>query len=529
MAQVFISYSRKDKEFVRRLGDALVAQKREAWVDWKDIAPTAEWRQEIFANIEAADNFLFIISPESVASANCRKEIDHAVANHKRMVPIFYRAVPDDAIPETLGKFQRIDFDGDVRFDENFAALINALDTDLAWTQAHTRLLMRAKEWEREGKDSSFVLRGRDLRDAEQWVAKSSGKEPSPTTLQSQYIVASRLAATKLQRIVIGAVAAAFLVAAGLAIYAFGQKSVAQVETKEAQTQREKADANAITAQKNADEATRQRSTAVANEAEAKRQQGIAERQTVIAKQQTAEAQKEAAMARARELVASSILNEDRDPELSLLLAAHAVAAIWPAGRTILPEAEQQLHRAIMASHVQLTLRGHNGNVVSVTWSPDGKRLATGSADNTAKVWDAETGKEVLSLSGHSESVNSVAWSLDGKQLATGSSDKTAKVWDAETGKEVLTLSGHSGSVNSVAWSPNGKRLATGSWDNTAKVWDTKTGKEVMTLRSHRNIIVLDVYGVAWSPDGKRLATVSGGGQRREGVGRRDGQGSVDP
>src|SRR5215469_16215832 len=110
MAEVFISYSRKDKDFVRRLGEALAAHKREAWIDWKDIPLTAEWQQEIFTNIETADNFFFVISPESVASANCRREIDHAAANNKRMVPIFYRPVQDELIPEALAKFQRIDF-----------------------------------------------------------------------------------------------------------------------------------------------------------------------------------------------------------------------------------------------------------------------------------------------------------------------------------------------------------------------------------------------------------------------------------
>src|ERR1700761_3501786 len=207
-----MSYSRKDKEFVRQLNDALVAQKREAWVDWKDIPLTAEWQQEIFTNIEAADNFIFVISPEATSSTNCRKEIDHAVANNKRMIPIFRRYVPDDAIPEALGRFQRIDFSDDDNFDAKVAALIAALDTDLAWVNTHTRLLTRAKEWEHQGKDSSFLLRGKDLREAERWVAKSSEEEPKPTILQSQYILASRQAATKLQRITIGAVATAFLI-----------------------------------------------------------------------------------------------------------------------------------------------------------------------------------------------------------------------------------------------------------------------------------------------------------------------------
>jgi TIR domain len=183
MAQVFISYSRRDKDFVRKLGDALTTQKREAWVDWKDIPLTAEWQREIFANIEAADNFLFVIGPGSVASANCRKEIDHAVANNKPMVPIFYRSVPDDAIPETLGKFQRIDFDNGGQFDEKFAALVRALDTDLVWTQAHTRLLVRAKEWETEGKTAASWFVGRTL------VKPSDGGQKRRPRVQADHAV----------------------------------------------------------------------------------------------------------------------------------------------------------------------------------------------------------------------------------------------------------------------------------------------------------------------------------------------------
>jgi len=216
VAQVFISYSRRDaKESALRLRDALTSAKRDAWLDTKEIPITAEWLREIFTNIEAADNFLFIISPGSVASPNCRKEIDHAVANNKRMVPIFYLPVPDEAIPEALGKFHRMDLSDNHDFDAKFAALIAALDTDLEWVRYHTRLLIRAKEWEREGEDSSFLLRGKDLREAEQCVSKNTDKEPNPTTLQSHYILASRQAATRRQRFVIGAVT----VLVSLAVY----------------------------------------------------------------------------------------------------------------------------------------------------------------------------------------------------------------------------------------------------------------------------------------------------------------------
>jgi hypothetical protein len=104
VTQVFVSYSRKDREFVQKLVAALVAEKREVWLDEKDIEPTAEWLKKIFDNIEAADNFLFVISPDSVVSTYARKEIDHAALNNKRMVPIFCEPVPDEAIPEAIEK-----------------------------------------------------------------------------------------------------------------------------------------------------------------------------------------------------------------------------------------------------------------------------------------------------------------------------------------------------------------------------------------------------------------------------------------
>jgi WD40 repeat protein len=150
-----------------------------------------------------------------------------------------------------------------------------------------------------------------------------------------------------------------------------------------------------------------------------------------------------------------------------------------------------------------LTIGGHRSDVESVVWSPDGKRLATASADHRAKVWDASSGEELLTFSGHSNSVFAVAWSPDGKRLATGGADKVARVWDASSGKELVTLSGHTGRVLSVAWSPNGKRLATASDDETVKVWDAVSGKELLTLGGHRGA----VESVAWSPNGQRIAT----------------------
>jgi WD40 repeat protein len=438
VSQVFISYSRQDKGFVRQLGDALAAQKREAWVDWKDIPLTAEWQQEIFTNIEAADNFIFIISPDSVASLNCGREIDHARANNKRMVPVFYRAVPDNDIPENLGKFQRIDFGDKDDFDSQFKALTTALDTDLAWVQMHTRLLTRAKEWERRGKDSSLLLRGKDLIESEEWLRKRAKGDVAPTALHSQYILASRRAATRRRRIAFGAA----LIAVGVAVFLFLRSNVVQ---------------------------------------------------------------RGARQAKGRELATAAAESLDQEPERSILLAMYAVNATLQFGQPPVPAAEEELHQALLSSEVRFTLRGHSGGVISVVYSPDGKRIATASMDKTVKVWDAATGKELLTLRGHSDTVKDVAFSPDGRRIATVSDDKTAKVWDSDTGKELLTLQGHSDIVVGVTYSPDGRRLVTASWDKTARVWDAASGQLLRTLSGTKDAVL----GVAFGADGKRIATAN--------------------
>ena len=154
-----------------------------------------------------------------------------------------------------------------------------------------------------------------------------------------------------------------------------------------------------------------------------------------------------------------------------------------------------------------LTLTSPSGDVSSAAFSPDLKRVVIGSANGTAEVWDAESSQPVVTLRGHLHSVNSVAFSLDGKRVVTGSADRTAKVWDAEKPREaeIVILRGHSEDVLSVAFSPDGKRVVTGSGDKTVKVWDAETGQEILTLRGHSDAVVY----ITFSPDGKRLATTS--------------------
>ncbi|PSB34360.1 CHASE2 domain-containing protein [Stenomitos frigidus] len=192
MTDVFISYSRRDKEFVQTLHAALKANNRDTWIDWEAIPLTTDWWLEIQSGIEAADTFIFVISPDSIASTVCNQEIDHAVRHNKRLLPIVHREVDMKEVRTALAKHNALFFRDVDDFDTAFALLLKGLDTDLKHVRMHTRLLVRAIEWDRESRDSSFLLRDRDLDMSEHWLEQAVDKDPPPTDRQIQYITASQ-------------------------------------------------------------------------------------------------------------------------------------------------------------------------------------------------------------------------------------------------------------------------------------------------------------------------------------------------
>jgi WD40 repeat protein len=147
-----------------------------------------------------------------------------------------------------------------------------------------------------------------------------------------------------------------------------------------------------------------------------------------------------------------------------------------------------------------------------VTFSPDGKRLASASGvdDYAVKVWDAQTGKELVDVkAGHAGMlVNCVAFSPDGKRLASAGGDRTVRIWNSETGQELVTFKGHTNMANSVAFSPDGTRLAsaaregTARRDGTVRVWDATASSGAPTIGG----LTRAVTSIAFSPDGKRRA-----------------------
>ncbi len=151
------------------------------------------------------------------------------------------------------------------------------------------------------------------------------------------------------------------------------------------------------------------------------------------------------------------------------------------------------------------------GNVTSLSFSSDGKTIATAtnnnltaSDDNTVKLWDKDS-KQLLpfTLKGHNDIIRSINFSPDGKTIATASLDKTIKLWNSSDRKEITTLTGHLRAVFDVKFSPDGKTIATASTDKTIKLWSSSDAKEITTLRGHTD----SVYSVSFSPDGKIIAS----------------------
>ncbi len=202
MSTVFLSYSRADKAAAQCLNAALVARSRDVWIDWEDIPPTAAWWAEVRAAIEGSDAVLFLISPDSAVSRVCGEELSVAQELNKRLLPLVVRDVDASTVPTPAAALNWIFMREGDPFDAAVDTLLTAIDLDLDWVRDHTRLLVRAGDWQRHGEDQSYLLRGADLDAARRWRAHAEGKRPPPAPLHDAYLDASGAAeATEIERL----------------------------------------------------------------------------------------------------------------------------------------------------------------------------------------------------------------------------------------------------------------------------------------------------------------------------------------
>lgn len=500
--EVFISYSRADSDFARQLNDVLQTQGKTTWFDQESIAAGEDFQQEIHRGIEKSDNFLFIISPNSVNSPYCADEVEYAQRLEKRFVTVLYRKVSSEQIHPLLRRVQWIDFSQpEEDFYSHFNELVRTLDTDREHVRSHSKWVQRAREWRLNDKSADLLLRGHEFSLAEHWLktAEQQHKQPQTTDLQKDFILTSQqaiLAEKKREkrhivilRALLATVSIAFVMAISFGWYALVQKDLAH-QQKEL--------------------ALRSQSMALS----ALAQQNI----------------------------------ENSNAVNGMLLALAALPkSIAKLERPYVAEAELALYNAVLNQHERAVLSGHKSVLWSAAWSPNGQQVVTTSRDGTARIWQVETGQPLWVLEGHQKDIKYVTFSPNGKRVLTTSNDKTARLWNAETGQllvklehdnivhhaqfnpvephvvvtvsqdkmarrwdantgELLTtFSGHKGAVYYVDFSFDGKQIVTASRDMTARVWEANSGELVTQLIGHQGLLTQAIF----SPDGKQVLTAS--------------------
>lgn len=164
------------------------------------------------------------------------------------------------------------------------------------------------------------------------------------------------------------------------------------------------------------------------------------------------------------------------------------------------PVASEEIPAGFTTRH---KLYGHNNIVYELAWSPNGRILASVSADRTVRLWNVQHGRLDIEPIGHRDYVFCTAWSPDSRYLATGSNDETIRIIDADLGKPIHELTGHQGPIYCLAWSPDGRYLASGSFDQTICIWDSLDNWNKRIMRGHSDwVMCLD-----WSPDGRTIAS----------------------
>ena len=234
MSDGFLSYARKDGERVQTLRTALEARNLDVWVDLDGIHAGETFWPVICAAIDAADAFVAVVTPAAARSPHCRRELEHALARGKPVVPVVLEPVQDADLHPELASRQWVFLRRDDDFAEGVGRLVRAVGAEPDWRRAHSRWLARAGEWLESGRDGARSLRGAELRAAERWLAEEPPDDEQPSSLHRRYIRASRVAASRRRRLVNGAAAIALIVTATLGLSAGIERHQAAVQAAQA-------------------------------------------------------------------------------------------------------------------------------------------------------------------------------------------------------------------------------------------------------------------------------------------------------
>jgi WD40 repeat protein len=472
---VFISYSRSDGDFARKLNDQLQELGKTTWFDQESIAVGEDFNKEIEKGIESCDNFVFIISPRSINSPHCADEVEYAFMLNKRFITILLKPVESKDLHPALAKVQWLDFrKGD--FYLHFNELVRVLDTDRDHVRNHSKWNQKALEWQENQKSGYLLLRGPDLIIAQTWLKDTelTKKLPPPSEIQKEYIRKSKTQNRRNRYLVIGGIISSLVSLTFLWLRAEKLTTIAQLNTKAAKVEL------LTSTTYNVD------GLVLAIAATGESQEKLGEPITSVE----------------RSLLVAIQTVRERNIFLGNQDYINSVA-FSPDGQYIASGGYDNTVRLwdIQGDAIGTPFRGHTNSVTSVKFSPDGKYIISGSEDKTLRLWDLQGNTIGKPFTGHTEEVTSVDWSSDGKYIVSGSYDQTLRLWDPQGNPVGKPFKGHTKSVYAVAFSPDGKYIASGSEDRTIRIWDLAGNPVGQPFTGYED----GVSTVTWSPDGKYI------------------------
>ena len=464
MAAVFISYAHEDEQFVERLRLALQERGREVWSD-KEIEPADRWKVSAHDAIDRSDAVLFVVSVASLASVPCRGELAHAADVNKRLIAVCVEqaAADVDAQPEAVAELSWIMMRPSDNFDQAIDRVLRALDVDLDVAREHTRILVRARAWELAERRASPLLRGEELRAAEDWLSRAAAAGSPPTELQREFIRASRDAATRRQRIVAGVSTSVAVVAIALSIFAFIERS---------------------------------------------------------------QARHEANVAQSHALAADATVDLASDPQESLELALRSTE-LDPSGSNQqalrLALAQAHLRMTIQSDSGEPTL-ADGQFFTQAAWNPSSSQLAVTGPHGSVELWDSQSGRLLRTLSTlHSSPVSQLLYDRTGDRLVAVSAAGYITMWHVTGEGSVSTIP--TTQLNRTIQAADESKASggfipgevTAEWDNLSPddlyifaaadlanvyVFSPATGDITLFFRTN---VAGEVNGIVPSPDGSHV------------------------